>query len=106
MGLERFLEGRATIMEGDNLQAGKWASSDMMTNGNKFIERDYHKVKEWVVAGYIEPRHVSGKRYPSNLLTKPVDAATQNRLGGMLSGRVELNPVSNSLVSVLRDTVD
>ena len=54
MGLEQYLQ-EPTIIEGDNLQANRWASSDLITTGNKFIERDYFKVKEWIEAGYLEP---------------------------------------------------
>ncbi len=51
MGLERYWQ-EPTIIEGDNLQANRWAPSDLITTGNKFIERDYFKVKEWIEAGY------------------------------------------------------
>ena len=80
-----------TIIEGDNLQANRWASSDLITTGNKFIERDYFKVKEWIEAGYLEPRHVPGKENPADLLTKIVDVPTQQHLGPWLSGKKMLN---------------
>ena len=65
MGLERYLQ-EPTIIEGDNLQANRLASSDLITTGNKFIERDYFKVKEWIEAGHLEPRHVPGKENPAD----------------------------------------
>ena len=90
MGLEQHLQ-EPTIIEGDNLQANRWASSDLITTGNKFIERDYFKVKEWIEAGYLEPRHVPGKENPADLLTKIVDVPTQQHLGPWLSGKKMLN---------------
>ena len=90
MGLEQYLQ-EPTIIEGDNLQANRWASSDLITTGNKFIERDYFKVKEWIEAGYMEPRHVPGKENPADLLTKIVDVPTQQHLGPWLSGKKMLN---------------
>ena len=74
--MEQYLQ-EPTIIEGDNLQANRWASSDLITTGNKFIERGYFKVKEWVEAGHLEPRHVPGKENPADLLTKIVDVPTQ-----------------------------
>ena len=90
MGLERYVQ-EPTIIEGDNLQANRWASSDLITTGNKFIERDYFKVKEWIEAGHLEPRHVPGKENPADLLTKIVDVPTQQHLGPWLSGKKMLN---------------
>ena len=90
MGLEQYVQ-EPTIIEGDNLQANRWASSDLITTGNKFIERDYFKVKEWIEAGHLEPRHVPGKENPADLLTKIVDVPTQQHLGPWLSGKKMLN---------------
>ena len=53
MGLERYLQ-EPTIIEGDNLQANRWASSDLITTGNKFIERDYFKVNERGWCNFID----------------------------------------------------
>ena len=75
-------------------QALGWSTEQMVTNGNRFIERDYHKVKEWVEMGYLDPRHVKGIENPSDLFTKSVDAPTQRHLGPVISGKVLLNPVS------------
>ena len=96
MGLEQHVSG-PTIVESDNKQCCGWATEEMVTNGNRFIERDYHKVKEWVQMGHIEPRHVPGVDNPADLFTKSVAAPTQRALGPMLSGQVMLNPVSKPL---------
>ena len=53
MGLEQYLQEPA-IIEGDNLQANRWASSDLITTGNKFIERDYFKVNERGWCNFID----------------------------------------------------
>ena len=74
----------------------------MVTNGNRFIERDYHKVKEWVEMKHLDPRHVKGTDNPSDLFTKSVDAPTQRRLGPMISGKVLLNPVSLPLNALIK----
>ena len=42
MGLQRDAN-EATILLGDNQQAGKWSREDMVTSGNRFIERQYYK---------------------------------------------------------------
>ena len=58
----------------------------MVTNGNRFIERDYHKVKEWVQMGHIEPRHVPGVDNPADLFTKSVVKKTIDDLLPYLYG--------------------
>ena len=55
-----------TVIECDNKQALGWSTEQMVTNGNRFIERDYHKVKEWVEMGHLDPRHVKGTDNPSD----------------------------------------
>ena len=94
MGQEQHVGPDPTVIECDNKQALGWSTEQMVTNGNRFIERDYHKVKEWVEMGYLDPRHVKGIENPSDLFTKSVDAPTQRHLGPMISGKVLLNPVS------------
>jgi hypothetical protein len=47
-----------TLLLGDNKQAGRWSRDDMITNGNRFIERMYSKVWEGVLAGDVETRYI------------------------------------------------
>eukprot|EP01043_Picozoa_sp_COSAG02_P008231 COSAG02_NODE_260_length_26771_cov_3110.350817_2_plen_138_part_00 len=42
MGIGHYIE-QPTVLEGDNKQAGKWGREDMITGGNRFIERQYFK---------------------------------------------------------------
>ena len=42
-------------LRGDNEQAGRWGRENMITNGNRFIERMYMKVREGVRNGDILP---------------------------------------------------
>ena len=102
MGQEQHIGTDPTVIECDNKQALGWSTEQMVTNGNRFIERDYHKVKEWVEMGHLDPRHVKGTDNPSDLFTKSVDAPTQRRLGPMISGKVLLNPVSLPLNALIK----
>ena len=102
MGQEQHIGTIPTVIECDNKQALGWSTEQMVTNGNRFIERDYHKVKEWVEMGHLDPRHVKGTDNPSDLFTKSVDAPTQRRLGPMISGKVLLNPVSLPLNALIK----
>ena len=47
MGLDEYVAEPTTLL-GDNKQAGKWGREDMVTNGNRFIERQYYKVRDWI----------------------------------------------------------
>ena len=40
------LVANPTLMLGDNAQADRWAREAMVTNGNRHIERDFHKIKD------------------------------------------------------------
>ena len=77
-----------TKLLGDNKQAGRWAREDMITNGNRFIERMYFKVREGVQAGHIEPRYINTKLNPSDLFTKDVPREVIEALAGMFNGSV------------------
>jgi len=76
-----------TIMLGDNKQAGRWSRYDMITNGNRFIERMYHKVKEGIEAGDIETRYIDTKLNVSDVFTKDVSKEVVRTLGPMLCGQ-------------------
>ena len=58
---------------GDNVQAGRWATEDMITVGNRFIERMYFKVREGVENGDVDPRYINTKLNVSDMLTKGVN---------------------------------
>ena len=75
-----------TKLLGDNKQAGRWAREDMITNGNRFIERMYFKVREGVMGGHIEPRYINTKLNPSDLFTKDVSREVIEVLAPMFSG--------------------
>eukprot|EP01043_Picozoa_sp_COSAG02_P055324 COSAG02_NODE_6399_length_3599_cov_3.590857_6_plen_76_part_00 len=67
-----YLFDEPTIMLGDNVAAGRWAMEDMITSGNRFIERMYFKVREGVRAGDVEARYINTKLNVSDVLTKGV----------------------------------
>ena len=52
MGLGELVS-KPTLMLGDNKQACRWSRTEMVTNGNKFIERQYHKVREFILANSV-----------------------------------------------------
>ena len=62
-----------TVTLGDNVQAGRWATEDMITVGNRFIERMYFKVREGVENGDVDPRYINTKLNVSDVLTKGVN---------------------------------
>ena len=92
MGLKRHVS-EPTILLGDNQQAGKWSREDMVTSGNRFIERQYYKVRDWIRTGVLESRYVNTRVNCSDLMTKAVSVETATELGGMLSGTNSLPPI-------------
>ena len=77
----------------------------MVTNGNRFIERDYHKVKEWVQMGHIEPRHVPGVDNPADLFTKHIESAPRlDKLMRMFNCEVVGGRPAASLASAATQT--
>ena len=58
----------------------------MITNGNRHIERDFHKIKEAVEQNHIEPRKIKGEDNTSDMFTKPVSKEVTEKLIGMLRG--------------------
>ena len=75
-----------TIALGDNVQAGRWATEDMITVGNRFIERMYFKVREGVENGDIEPRYIATKLNVADILTKGVNREIVQLMQSILSG--------------------
>ena len=78
----------------------------MITNGNRFIERMYFKVREGVQAGHIEPRYINTKLNPSDLFTKDVPREIIDALAGMFSGDIpwpEMPTSETALVAQLSD---
>ena len=101
MGLGHFVS-EPSVMLGDNKQANKWAREDMITSGNRFIERQYYKVRDWVRRGQIETRYVNTKQNCADMMTKAVsvEVAGATGVGHMLSGLTafpEIPPPDDSL---------
>jgi len=72
---------------GDNVAAGRWAMEDMITSGNRFIERMYFKVREGVQAGDVEARYINTKLNVSDVMTKGAGREVIAKLQAMLCGR-------------------
>ena len=81
------LVSKPTLMLGDNKQACRWSRTEMVTNGNRFIERQYHKVREFILAGDLETRYINTKLNVSDVFTKDVSREVIEALGPMLTGR-------------------
>ena len=75
-----------TIVLGDNVQAGRWATEDMITVGNRFIERMYFKVREGVANGDIEPRYINTKLNVADVMTKAASREVVALMQKILSG--------------------
>ena len=101
MGLAKYVS-EPTILLGDNQQAGKWSREDMITSGNRFIERQYYKVRDWIRTGVRESRYVNTRVNCSDIMTKPVSVETSTELGGMLAGQVDLPPIPERADAVRR----
>jgi hypothetical protein len=61
---------------------------DMITSGNRFIERMYFKVREGVQAGDVEARYINTKLNVSDILTKGAPREVIALLHGMICGKV------------------
>ena len=88
MGLGELVS-KPTLMLGDNKQACRWSRTEMVTNGNRLIERQYHKVRDFILAGDLETRYmyINTKLNVSDVLTKDVSREVIEALGPMLTGR-------------------
>jgi hypothetical protein len=51
-----------------------------ITDGNRFIERDFFKLCDFVIRGYVDPRWRSGKDDPAGVSTKAVSKETWDHL--------------------------
>ena len=89
MGLGYYVE-EPTLLTGDNKQAGRWSRDDMITNGNRFIERMYFKVREGIEAGDVETRYINTKLNCSDPFTKAVSKEVVEICGAMIAGLAEL----------------
>jgi hypothetical protein len=83
----------ASILLGDNRQADKWGQEDIITDGNRFIGREYMKVRDWVRDGQIEPRWIGTKSNLSDIFTKDVPAQILEELGPMVCGMMPEPPL-------------
>ena len=52
----------------------------IITDGNRFIERDFFKLRDFVNRGYVDPRWRSGKDNPVDVYTKAVSKETWDHL--------------------------
>jgi len=75
-----ILVAEPTVMVGDNQQATTWAHEHIITDGNRFIERDFFKLRDFVNRGYVDPRWRSGKDNPADVYTKAVSKETWDHL--------------------------
>ena len=76
--------------EADDSGLGRWGREDMITSGNRFIERQYFKVRDWIRRGELDSRYINTKLNCADMLTKAVSVETAETLGPMLSGEVPL----------------
>ena len=84
----RHLVIEPTVALGDNVQAGRWATEDMITVGNRFIERMYFKVREGVEKGDIDPRYINTKLNVSDVMTKGTVREIVSRMLPIIAGEV------------------
>eukprot|EP01043_Picozoa_sp_COSAG02_P092708 COSAG02_NODE_29297_length_572_cov_0.765328_1_plen_116_part_01 len=90
------LVAEPTVVLGDNLQAGRWAREDMITNGNRFIERMYFKVREGYTNGDIDPRYINTKLNVADVLTKGASREIVVKMQRIMSGQEEWPEIPDS----------
>ena len=89
---ERFMPVPMEL-RGDNKQAGRWGRENMITNGNRFIERMYMKVREGVRNGDILPVWIETALNISDVLTKAVPREIVEKLAPIMVGMEEQPPL-------------
>ncbi len=62
------------------------ATEDMITVGNRFIERMYFKVREGVENGDVDPRYINTKLNVSDMLTKGVNREIVRTMQAIVAG--------------------
>eukprot|EP01043_Picozoa_sp_COSAG02_P011787 COSAG02_NODE_440_length_22296_cov_173.657386_13_plen_69_part_00 len=60
----------------------------MITNGNRFIERMYFKVREGFEKGDIDPRYINTKLNVSDVFTKDASREVVTLMQKIISGQV------------------
>ena len=70
------------VMVVDNQQATTWAHEHIITDGNRFIERGFFKLRDFVIRGYVDPRWRSGKDNLADVYTKAVSKEIWDHLDG------------------------
>ena len=91
-----YLVEKPTVMLGDNKQADRWAREHMVSDGNRYIERDFHRIVDAVKRGDIEPRHVGTKLNLSDIFTKSVTKDVITALYDVMRGVGEFPPMHPS----------
>ena len=75
---------KPTRLFGDNLGVIQNASIPGSQLKKKWTAISYHKVRECVAAGIIEPYHISGENNPADVLTKSLGSTEFNRHVGSI----------------------
>ena len=66
------LVAKPIVMVGDNQQATTWAHEHIITDGYRFIARDFFKLCEFVIRGYVDPRWRNSTDNIADVYTKAV----------------------------------
>jgi len=85
MHLGEFVEG-PTVCLGDNINANMLAKEGKVSTQNRHILLAYHYAKEAYETGEIDPRRVSTRDNPSDVLTKSNPRPDIARLVPALTG--------------------
>ena len=75
-----------TPMIGDNRNATSWGREQMITDGNRHIDRMYMKVGEATREGTIIPIWIKGQSNPSDFLTKAIEKIVDDTLRLIVCG--------------------
>jgi hypothetical protein len=72
------LAAQPIVMVGENQHATTWAHEHIFADGNRFIERDFFKLCDFFIRGYVDPRWQSGKDNPADIYTEALSEETWN----------------------------
>ena len=100
MGANEFIVANSACYDRMRIDIGKPVTDvvmeDVMADGNRHFEHKYFTIRERVELGEVKMYWISGKDNPADIMTKPVDKATIDRLLPYLRGDKEV-PLPNGL---------
>jgi hypothetical protein len=94
----------STVMVGDNQHATTWVHARIITDGNRFIERDFFKLRNFVNRGYVDPPWRSGEDNPADVYdTKVVSKETWDHLYRWFNDSTRMPGLPSARTALLKE---